>query len=163
MEVHGIVATDLVGAIGVQGKLPWHISSELQHFKNLTIGHPIILGKTTFLGFKKPLPGRLHLILSSTLEATNPDVKVFNTKESLLHFCNLQGFKKIFICGGVSIYQLFKEDIHIWHVSKIMIKVNHADAYLPKDLLNSFILSNEKKFQDEKTQINWSYLQYYKQ
>lgn len=163
MEVHGIVAVDLNGAIGLQGKMPWHLSSELKHFKNLTMGYPIILGKTTFLSFKNPLPGREHLVLSTSLKMDKPEVKIFPSKEEVLKYCLKSNFSKIFICGGVSIYSQFKDEINIWHISKVDLKLEKADAFFDHAILKNFTIKSVHKNFDEKTKTNWSYEYYHRQ
>ncbi|MDE6028560.1 MAG: dihydrofolate reductase, partial [Muribaculaceae bacterium] len=60
-ELWAIVATNLSGAIGRKGNLPWHLPEDLRHFKELTMGHPVIMGRKTWESLpKRPLPGRLN-------------------------------------------------------------------------------------------------------
>jgi dihydrofolate reductase len=162
-EIHAIVAMDKKKAIGKEGKLPWHLSSELKHFKELTMGHPMVLGRTTFEGFTKPLPGRDHLVLSKN-KITSPfeNVYGFISKEELLHFCQEKKYEKVFICGGESIYQLFANEIRHWHISEIDMVVQGADTYFPNDVQRDFSLVSSKKHKDEKTQIIWEYKHYFR-
>ncbi|HET6890944.1 MAG TPA: dihydrofolate reductase [Pyrinomonadaceae bacterium] len=60
----GIVAVDRQGAIGKDGKLPWHYSADMKHFKETTIGHACVMGRRTWLTLKKPLKERLNIVLS---------------------------------------------------------------------------------------------------
>ncbi len=160
MEIHAIVAVDKNHAIGKNGTLPWHLPSELKHFKATTMGHPMILGRTTFESFKKPLPGRDHLVLSSKSIAEQERVYAFQSKVELLNFCAQKKYEKVFVCGGASIYQLFAHDISFWHVSQIDVAVAGADAYLTSFDYKAFKLSFEKRYQDETTKINWEYKYY---
>ncbi|MBE3593989.1 MAG: dihydrofolate reductase [Candidatus Carbobacillus altaicus] len=59
-----VVAMDVRGIIAREGKLPWYLPSELQHFKRLTLGHPVIMGRKTFEAIGRPLPNRHNVILS---------------------------------------------------------------------------------------------------
>jgi dihydrofolate reductase len=61
-----VAAVSKNGVIGRSGGLPWHLPDDLKHFKNLTIGHPVIMGRRTFESCGKPLPGRRNIIVSTT-------------------------------------------------------------------------------------------------
>jgi len=161
MEIHAIVAIDKNGAIGKEGKLPWHIPSELKHFKATTMGFPMVLGRKTYEGFKNPLPGRDHLVLSGQkLLLPQNHVYVFSHKEELLNFCSQKKYQKIFICGGQSIYQLFDAEITTWHISEIHCAIDKADSYLKNDYQKNFRCHSTLDFCDEKTQQNWTYKTY---
>lgn len=160
MEIHAIVAVDINGAIGKSGKLPWHLPDELQHFKNTTMNHPMILGRTTFDSFKKPLPGRTHLVLTSKPLSNNEQVFAFKNKEQLLNHCENLKYNKVFICGGSSIYKLFIQEINFWHISHIQMNVADADTFLDPELYKKFDIKNEQQFVDQKTLIPWIYRLY---
>lgn len=66
MKISIIVAHNQQGIIGINGRIPWHIPEDLKHFKQLTMGKPIIMGRKTFESIgSKPLPGRLNVVISS--------------------------------------------------------------------------------------------------
>ncbi len=81
-------------AIGKNGKLPWQLSPDLKHFKALTLGHPIIMGRKTFESIGKPLPGRKNIVLSrnpayappGTCVASDLDAALATDPESRCHF-----------------------------------------------------------------------------
>src|SRR2546423_13402573 len=62
-----IAAVARNGVIGRNGQLPWHLPDDLKHFKQLTLGHPIIMGRRTYESIGKPLPGRRSIVVSSTI------------------------------------------------------------------------------------------------
>lgn len=163
----GIVAMDLTGAIGQQGVLPWHIKSELQHFKTLTMGHPLVMGYTTFASFKKPLPGRMHLVLSTKhrSDRVDADVHFFATLEELQKFVRVHNFKKVFVAGGASIYQLMQDMIDHWHVSVVQMKVANADTYFSdkswEKHSKDWELVEQRDYSAE-GEIPWQYFQYIK-
>ncbi len=161
MEIHAIVAVDINNAIGKNGAMPWHLSSEFKHFKTTTMGHAMILGRTTYDGFKKPLPGRDHLVLSSKNVPQADRVFAFKTKSELLNFCDQKKYDKVFVCGGSSIYQLFEAEIDYWHISQIEMEVSGADAFFNSINYQQFKLAHQQNNQDETTKINWIY-KYYK-
>jgi dihydrofolate reductase len=96
--------------IGRELDLPWHIPQDLKRFKALTLGHPLLMGRKTFMSivhqFGAPLPGRRHVILTSRGPLTEyPDVETFASVEEA--FDALQGEEKVFIGGGGTVYEQF--------------------------------------------------------
>src|SRR6185436_7853525 len=63
-RIYLIAAVAKNGVIGAQGKLPWHLPEDLKHFKQLTLGHPVIMGRLTWASLGKPLPGRENIVVS---------------------------------------------------------------------------------------------------
>jgi dihydrofolate reductase len=105
MEIIIIVAAAENGVIGNNNTMPWSIKGNLAHFKEMTMGWPCVMGRKTWESIpKKPLPGRLNIIVSKTMTAENsPDVKIFSSLSSAIEYC--AGYEKVFICGGESIYK----------------------------------------------------------
>jgi dihydrofolate reductase len=104
-EIIIIVAAAENGVIGKNNAMPWSIKGNLAHFKEMTMGCPCIMGRKTWESLpKKPLPGRLNIIVSKTITAENsPDVKIFSSLLSAIEYC--AAYEKIFICGGESVYK----------------------------------------------------------
>jgi len=92
--------------IGKDNAMPWSIKGNLTHFKEKTMGWPCIMGRKTWESIpKKPLPGRLNIIISKTVSATDvqeQEVKIFSSLTAAIEHCS--SYEKIFICGGESIY-----------------------------------------------------------
>ena len=120
-------------AIGSKGKIPWHIKEDLQHFKEITSGHTVIMGRKTFESIGKVLPNRFNIIVSSTM--TNHDDRllrfalVAKSLESALDLCKNQD--KVFILGGSRLYNeaIFKASK--LHVTRVHITPEEADTYFP--------------------------------
>ena len=100
-----IAAMDEAGNIGKDGRMPWHLSEDLKLFKQRTLGHSIVMGKTTFIGIGKPLPDRINLIVTHdvTLKAFYPDIETIHDFTTYLEE-NRNTKDEIFICGGAGIY-----------------------------------------------------------
>ncbi len=107
MNIALVVAVSENGVIGDRGKIPWHFREDLQRFKRLTMGHPIIMGRKTYESIGKPLPGRTNIVLTqnSTL-TTPPEVLKFTSLDNALDHCRKQNDDRVFIIGGSKIYQL---------------------------------------------------------
>ena len=97
-----IVATDKQGGIGIENKLPWHLPEDLAHFKRMTSGHTIIMGRKTFDSIGRPLPNRRNIVISR-----DPEWKHEGTTcvESLPAAQALLGSEEAYIIGGAQIYQ----------------------------------------------------------
>lgn len=90
------------GVIGNQGKIPWHIPEDFAHFKRVTVGHPLILGRTTFEGIGRPLPDRQSIVLTRS-DWSYPGVLVAATiKEALAQARELDDV--VTIGGGGHVY-----------------------------------------------------------
>jgi len=91
----------------LNGAMPWHIKEEFQHFKNTTLGFPIIMGRKTFESLGKPLKGRLNIVITKDKERTFEfdDVKKFYSLNEAIEFCRTLDSEKIFITGGGEIYK----------------------------------------------------------
>jgi dihydrofolate reductase len=89
--------------IGKDGAIPWSVREDMRHFRELTTGFPCIMGRKTWESLpKKPLPGRLNIIISKTLTASG-ETLVFPLLDKALEYC--RAHEKVFICGGASLYR----------------------------------------------------------
>ena len=87
--------------------MPWHIKEEFQHFKNTTLGFPIIMGRKTFNSLGKPLKGRLNIVITKdkALRFEFDDVKKFYSLNDAIDYCKTLKTEKIFIIGGGNVYE----------------------------------------------------------
>lgn len=91
--------------IGNQGKIPWRIPADFAHFKAVTVGHPLILGRTTFEGIGRPLPERQSIVLTRDPEWSYDGVLVAATIEQALDLAS--GLDDIVnIGGGAAVYHV---------------------------------------------------------
>jgi dihydrofolate reductase len=89
--------------IGVDGKLPWHLPEDLKHFKALTLGHPVIMGRRTWESLGKPLPGRENIVVTRTPGYEAPGAGVASSLEHALALC--AGEPLAFVIGGEKLYE----------------------------------------------------------
>lgn len=92
------------GVIGIAGRLPWHLPGDLKHFKALTLGKPMVMGRKTFVGFPAPLPGRRHVVLTRDRSWSAPGAEVAHDPDAALA---LAGDGDIAVIGGAEIFALF--------------------------------------------------------
>ena len=103
MTVSLIVAVSQNGVIGSNNKLPWRLPADLKHFKELTMGHPVIMGRKTYESIGKSLPGRTNLVVTRQGKFKTEGCQVVHSVEEAIRFCG--NTDEIFIIGGASIYQ----------------------------------------------------------
>ena len=86
------------GIIGANGALPWRLPEDLQHFKRITMGHPIIMGRKTWESLKGPLPGRDNIVVTRTAGYEAPGAAVASSLEAALALC--PGEPAAYVIGG---------------------------------------------------------------
>src|ERR1700704_6955966 len=107
-RIYLVAAVASNGVIGVDGKLPWHLPEDLTHFKTLTLGHPIIMGRRTWESLGKALPGRENLVVTRTPGYNAPGAAVATSLGAALALC--AGESVVFVIGG---HQLFVESLPV--------------------------------------------------
>ena len=101
-RIYLIAAVARNGVIGAGGKLPWHLPEDLQHFKKLTLGHAVIMGRRTWESLGKPLPGRENIVVSRRNGFEAPGASVASTLEAAIALCT--GEDLAFVIGGAEVY-----------------------------------------------------------
>jgi dihydrofolate reductase len=134
----GIVAISENYAIGRGGKLPWHYSADLKHFKETTMGGTIVMGSSTWRAIGRPLPGRQSIVLSRSEipDLLNEVILCHSVKQALERAERLNG--DIFIIGGAGVYESFQDEIARWIVTRIPETIDDADVYMPLQFLDDF-------------------------
>lgn len=130
-----IVALAENNCIGLDNRMPWHISDDLKRFKSLTTGHPVVMGRKTFesiLGYlKKPLPDRTNIIVSrSGFSHGFDNAPVFKTLEDAIKYSKTFAKTEVFIIGGAQIYTQAIDFADILHLTRVHKSVD-GDAFFP--------------------------------
>lgn len=92
------------GVIGHDGDLPWRLPADLKHFKALTLGHPMVMGRKTFDSLPGLLPGRRHIVLTRDKDWTGEGAEVAH---DVAGAAALAGAEEVMVIGGAEIYRLF--------------------------------------------------------
>lgn len=124
-----IAAVDNNGGLGFNNKLLCHLPADLQHFKIITLGKPIIMGRKTFLSIGRPLPGRQNIVISKEMQAQE-GVEVARSIPEAIALAETQGVDEIMIIGGA---QLFQETMSIAE-TVYLTRIHHsfqADVFFP--------------------------------
>jgi dihydrofolate reductase len=99
-----IAAMDRKRGIGVDNKLPWRLSADLKRFRELTMGHHIIVGRKTFESIGRPLPGRRMIVVTRDGNYKADGCDVAHSVEDAINLARERGESEAFICGGGEIY-----------------------------------------------------------
>ena len=103
MIVSIIAAVSRNGVIGAGGKLPWHLPADFKRFKELTMGHPILMGRKTFESIGKPLPGRTNIVITRQKDFACCGALTTGSLEEALRICEKEA--EVFVIGGAEIYK----------------------------------------------------------
>ena len=120
--------------IGINNRLPWHLSDDLKHFKSLTMGHAIVMGRKTYESIGRTLPGRMNVIVTRQLHYKIPGALVVNSIESALRICeehDTTGSGESFIIGGEELYRqtlAFCQRIYVTEIQSVF----EGDAFFPE-------------------------------
>ncbi len=155
-----IVAKGKNNIIGKDNKMIWHLPEDLKHFKNLTTGHTIIMGRKTFESLGKPLPNRKHIIFSQ-----NPDFKVNDENVEVVHSLLqiqdlIEGKEEAFVIGGAMIYNFLMPYVKKMYVTEIE-KDFEGDTFFP--IIDSEVwkeTSREKGIKNEENNLDYYFVTY---
>jgi dihydrofolate reductase len=152
-----IVAVSSNRVIGDSNKLLWNLPADLKHFKNITTGHPIVMGRKTYDSIGRPLPNRRNIVITTQPDYKLEGVEVVNSIQEALLLTN----NDCFIIGGGEIYKQtlhLSDQIYMTVVDKEFV----GDTTFP-ELPKSWYVSKKEDFlSDEKNTYNYSFIFYEK-
>ena len=143
-EIILIAAMAANRVIGRENTIPWHIPGEQQRFKELTMGHALIMGRKTRQAIGRPLPGRRNIVISRNPDFQTPGSEVVHSLEEGLALCPDE--TKIFIIGGEQIYRLALPLVDTLILSVLPYAVD-GDACFPEFSSSDFELTIRKELQ----------------
>lgn len=132
MKISLVVAAATNHAIGKQGIMPWHLPADLRHFKNVTWGMPVVMGRKTFESLGKPLPGRTNIVISRQEGWVSPtaDLQLAKDPEQALELAAQCKVKEVMIIGGGEIYRSFWERAKRIYLTRVEASLD-ADTFFP--------------------------------
>jgi len=148
MIISIIAAMDRNRLIGNNNQLPWHLPADFAHFKSVTMGKPIIMGRKTFESIGKPLPGRINIVLSRNPDTCFEGVVCVSSFEDAV--AAVPGIEEIMIIGGSTIYEMLLPQVNRMYLTYVDAEFE-GDAWFP-DFDNSQWHESEvvKRSADEK-------------
>jgi dihydrofolate reductase len=128
MRLSLVLASSSNNIIGDNGTVPWHQPADLQHFRALTVGHPVIMGRKTYQAIGKQLPDRQNIILSRKKHYNAPGCTVVTTLEQALK--TAWGGSEIFVIGGSEIFKLTEPMATKAYLTKIHTVLNGDTSFI---------------------------------
>lgn len=146
MRISFIVAKSTNNVIGVNNKLPWHLKDDLQHFKKLTMGHHILMGRKTFESIGKPLPGRMSLVVSSEPRPNQDSVFWFTSIFRAIKQAERNGETELFIIGGEKVFKAALSLADRIYLTEVKSDVQ-GDAFFPQLSMKNWKKISEQEYQ----------------
>ncbi|WP_041524230.1 dihydrofolate reductase [Gilvimarinus agarilyticus] len=134
MQVAMIVACGHDNAIGKGNAMPWHLPADLQYFKSVTLGKPIMMGRKTYESIGRPLPGRLNIVITRDPNWSGPEgvASVASVPDAIaLARAEAEG-DEVVIIGGEQIYRAALPLVDRLYKTEIDVRVEGADAFFPE-------------------------------
>ncbi|MFJ7975387.1 dihydrofolate reductase [Peribacillus sp. JNUCC 23] len=116
--------------IGKDNTLPWYLPADLQYFKKVTMGHPILMGRKTYESIGKPLPGRENIILTRNADYQQEGITVISDMKEAVAYADALD-EEVFVIGGAEIFQQLISDCKRLYITQI----HHSfegDTYFPE-------------------------------
>ena len=158
MLVSIIAAMDRNRLIGRNNQLPWHLPADLAHFKQVTMGKPIIMGRKTYDSIGRPLPGRTNIVLTRSADFRAKGVLTAHTLEQALDYVSEEG--EVMIIGGSTIYELALPRADRLYLTYVEITCE-GDAWFPEfDIERWRVVASEQHRADEKNSSDYRFVNY---
>lgn len=140
--------------IGQGGKIPWHLPSDMRHFKRVTDGQTVVMGRKTFDSIGKPLPRRRNIVLTHDAALHLPGVEIIHDPQEVF------ALGDVFIIGGEAIYKYFLDKAAQLYITEVALDTD-GDAFFPEWDRQSFTLASfQEGTRDEKNKIPHSFSLY---
>ncbi|WP_280769416.1 dihydrofolate reductase [Salipaludibacillus daqingensis] len=144
--------------IGKDGDMPWHLPADLQHFKKVTSGHPILMGRKTFESIGRPLPKRRNIVLTRDENFQASGVEVIHDVSEVTPLMNEK--EEFFVIGGATLYELLLPKAERLYITKIEHTFS-GDTFFPIiDEKNWQVVSEQTGVVDEKNKYPHTFLVY---
>jgi len=157
MIISLIAALDKNRLIGSDNGIPWHLPADFKHFKAVTMGKPIIMGRKTFESIGKPLPGRLNIVISRSDFSAEGITSASSIDDAL---ATIDDAEEAVIIGGANIYQQVIDKVDRMYLTHIDASCE-GDAWFPEFNINDWQETDQLFVKaDEKNNYNFSVVTY---
>ena len=158
MQLSIVVAIAEDGAIGRKGMLPWHLPADLQFFKKMTLGKPVIMGRRTWESLGKPLKDRMNIVLSKGFSHFPEGVVQARSLEEAIHLARNAGFTEASVIGGASLFEEAAPMADTLYITRVKTTVPDADTFFPEIDMSAWKLAWEESHEaDEKNRIPYTF------
>ncbi len=162
MKMYIIAAIANNNVIGSENRLIWHLPADLKHFRELTMGHTLIMGRKTFESIGKPLKGRKTIVVTSRKDYDAQGEQVAHDIKEAIRM--VKDEKEVFVAGGSDIYE---QTIALYHTRRMYITRVYAnfegDAFFPDIDLDQWELIDMEEYEpDDKNKYPYAFMTYKK-
>lgn len=155
MKTAFVVAMDENGLIGKDNDLPWRLSADLQYFRRITMGKPILMGRKTHASIGRPLPGRHNIVVSSMADYQAEGCDVVRSIEEALKLAS--SAEEIMVIGGSSLFKQMFESADRLYLTRVHAELE-GDTWFPQWDQNQWKLISRESFPaDEKNDYAYSF------
>ncbi|HEY6621333.1 MAG TPA: dihydrofolate reductase [Steroidobacteraceae bacterium] len=152
-----VVAVSENDVIGRANQLPWRLPADLKHFKNLTMGHHILMGRKTYASIGRALPGRTNWVLSRSGDFAAPDCKVVRSLQE--GQIGVGGEAPLLVIGGAEIYRLSLPHAARIHLTLVHAKITDGDTFFSAWRDSEWTESSRERHEaDDKNAYAYSFL-----
>ena len=159
-----IVAISENNAIGQKGGLLCHLPADLKHFKEITSGHPVLMGERTYFSLPKhPLPNRRNIVLTDNPQFAAEGVEVVHSIPEAMQLINEDSTAEFFIIGGGMVYRQFFPLADKLYITRIHHTWTDADTFFPEINNNEWrAIKQEYCASDDKNPYDYTFIEYLK-
>lgn len=162
LEIVHVVAMDEQHCIGVDNQLPWHLTEDLKHFKRITQGGVIVMGRKTYDSMGRALPNRINWVLTRDKSWQADQVKVAHTLDDILNQASADvkqlEQQSLFIIGGAEIFRQTLDIADRLELTHVNLNVK-GDTFYPA-IPESLQAVSRQPMQDEKTGVAFEFVRY---
>lgn len=155
MRLSAIVCMASNRVIGKENTLPWRLPADLQHFKSVTMSHPIIMGRKTYESVGRPLPGRRNIVVTRDTGYQADGCDVFHSLDDV--FSAVQSEKEVFVIGGANIYETLMPRVDRLYLTMVHADVE-GDAFFPEVESHFSEISRVDHKANEKNEYDYSFI-----
>ncbi|MFW2373756.1 MAG: type 3 dihydrofolate reductase [Gammaproteobacteria bacterium] len=152
MIISLIAAMDKNRLIGNENGLPWHLPADFKHFKQVTMGKPIVMGRKTFESIGKPLPGRKNIVISRT-GYTAPGVTIVDSIDKAL--AEVADEDEVMVIGGASFYEQMIDQADRMYLTHVNAECE-GDAWFPRFNMHNWDIVSQESYSADK-ENNYSF------
>lgn len=143
--------------IGLDNQMPWHLPADLKHFKRITMGKPIIMGRKTYESIGRALPGRLNLVMSRDTSYELEDATVVSTADAAINAAS--EYEEVMVIGGGHIYQQFLLRADTLYLTFIELDIVGDTQFPDYESVSEWYKADEESYlSDEKNSYNYRFV-----
>ena len=157
MIISLVVAASHNNVIGKDNRLVWNLPDDMRHFKNVTWGMPVVMGRKTFESFKRPLPGRKNIVLSKQKDLKIDGAIVVNSMKDAEMLVKEMDVKEMMVIGGGEIYKLYYPKANNIYITRVDTVIEGDTTFPVIDEKEWNLASTIKNKADDKHAFNYDY------